>query len=264
MLAGLAVLLVVALGAGVLAVLQPWSDEPAVDPPVVPQDVPGPVLLVPGYGGSTASLQPLAERVRAAGRDATVVDLPGDGRGDLREAAASLDTSVTAALSSGAHSVDLVGYSAGGVTIRLWVREHAGETKARRIVTLGSPHHGAQVAALGVLLGDDEVCPLGCQQLAPNSEVLTELNAGDEAPEGPRWVSVWSRYDDVVTPVDSASLLGAVDVPLQDVCADSRADHGALPRDPLATGLVLAAIGPGLDSVPGPGECAELRAAGRG
>ena len=229
----------------------------------VPQDEPGPVLLVPGYGGSTRSLQPLAARIRSAGRDATVVTLPGDGRGDLREAAASLDAAVTSALSGGARSVDLVGYSAGGVTIRLWVRGHAGTTKARRIVTLGSPHHGAQVAALGVLLGDAEVCPLGCQQLAPTSQVLRELNTGDETPDGPRWTSVWSRRDDVVTPVDSARLAGAVDVPLQDVCADDTANHGALPTDPLATGLVLTALGPGLDAVPAASQCMRLRAAGQ-
>ncbi|NHC46647.1 lipase [Motilibacter sp. K478] len=262
MLAGLAVLLVLLLGAGAVALLQPGADGPAGKAPGAGDDVVGPVLLVPGYGGSTASLQPLAARLRAAGREATVVGLPGDGRGDLREAARSLDAEVSAALAGGAPSVDLVGYSAGGVTIRLWVRDSGGVAKARRIVTLGSPHHGAQVAALGVLLGDESVCPLACRQLAPGSSVLTELDAGDETPDGPRWVSLWSRFDDVVTPVESARLEGAVDVALQDVCADSRADHGALPTDPLATGLVLAALGPGLDEVPEASRCGELRAAG--
>ena len=53
-------------------------------------DTPGPVLLVPGYGGSTASLRPLAERLTAAGRDATVVPVPGDGTGDLTASAEAL------------------------------------------------------------------------------------------------------------------------------------------------------------------------------
>src|SRR4051794_39813062 len=110
-----AVLLVVALAVGGWALLRPESGVPAVQ---APPDVPGPVLLVPGYGGSTASLRPLAERLRAEGRDATVVDLPGDGRGDLHAAADALDEAVSAALAAGAKSVDLVGYSAGGVTIR--------------------------------------------------------------------------------------------------------------------------------------------------
>ena len=44
-----------------------------------PQDVVGPVLLVPGYGGSTGSLESLADLLRGAGRTAIVVSLPGDG-----------------------------------------------------------------------------------------------------------------------------------------------------------------------------------------
>ena len=42
----------------------------------VDQGTAGPVLLVPGYGGSAASLQSLATRLRESGRDVTVVDLP--------------------------------------------------------------------------------------------------------------------------------------------------------------------------------------------
>src|SRR5262249_35319735 len=44
---------------------------------VPPQTRPGPVLLVPGYGGSNGSLDSLASRIRATGRAATVITLPG-------------------------------------------------------------------------------------------------------------------------------------------------------------------------------------------
>jgi hypothetical protein len=47
------------------------------------QNRPGPVLLVPGYGGSTRALSVLVSRIRATGRRATVVRLPGNGTGSL-------------------------------------------------------------------------------------------------------------------------------------------------------------------------------------
>ena len=102
------------------------------------QDVVGPVLLVPGYGGSTGSLESLAGLLRGAGRTAIVVDLPGDGTGDLDQQAAALARAVRAARSqTGSATVDIVGYSAGGVVARLWARDHGGAAVARRIVTLG-------------------------------------------------------------------------------------------------------------------------------
>ena len=116
------------------------SAEPAVDPVARPaQDRPGPVLLVPGYGGSRGGLQRLAARIEATGRSATVLTLVGDGTGDLSAQVALLDAAVDAALAAGAPSVDVVGYSAGGVVAGLWVARDDGAAKARRVVTLGSP-----------------------------------------------------------------------------------------------------------------------------
>jgi len=54
--------------------------------------------MVPGLGGSTGGLDVLARRLEAGGRDVTVISLPGDGTGDLREQAQALDQAVDAAL----------------------------------------------------------------------------------------------------------------------------------------------------------------------
>jgi len=229
-----------------------------------PQDRPGPVVLVPGYGGGTDALDVLATRLRAAGREAVVVALPGDGTGDMRAQAEAVDAVVRTSLDAGAPSVDIVGFSAGGVVARLWLDEHDGERKARRIVTLGSPHHGAGFAALAARLAP-ESCPPACRQLVPDSDLLRDLGRGDETPDGPRWVSIWTALDEVVTPPESAQLDGAVDVRLQSVCSDAATAHGALPTDPLVQGIVLRALDSApLESAPAAGACSELRALGTG
>jgi triacylglycerol lipase len=255
---GLLALVLVVAAAVTVAVVVPRVTGGGARPTATAQDTPGPVLLVPGYGGSTASLRTLADRLTAAGRDATVVEVPGEGTGDLQASADVLAAAVDDALArTGADSVDIVGYSAGGVIARLWATD-GGAEQARRIVTLGSPHHGTTVADLAAGLLPAE-CPVGCQQLTTGSPLLAKLNAGDETPDGPTWVSVWTTTDQTVTPPDSAVLQGAVDVPVQDVCADSRVAHGQLPSDALVQGIVLAELAAGPPVELGAVDCARLR-----
>jgi triacylglycerol lipase len=215
----------------------------------------GPVLLLPGYGGSRGSLSTLAERIRQTGREATVLTLPGDGTGDLRAQVRVLDDAARDALDAGAPSVDVIGFSAGGVVARLWVED--GAAPVRRVVTLGSPLHGTRIATAGGALAPD-ACPVACQQLSPGSALL----AGIADPPEVAWLSVWTENDRTVRPPDSARLPGAVNVPLQDVCPDAVVAHGELPTDPLVTGLVLRALRSDPLAEPNPAECTALREEG--
>jgi triacylglycerol esterase/lipase EstA (alpha/beta hydrolase family) len=205
----------------------------------VDQAEPGPVLLVPGFGGSKTALDQLAAKLRTTGRTATVVTLPGDGTGDLIAQAAALDAAAKTALEN-APSVDVVGYSAGGVVTRIWVDRFGSAKQARRIVTLGSPLHGAKVAGNGLALGG-QACPLACRQLAPGSELLSQLDA-KTIPDRLPWLSVWTVDDETVQPPDSARLPGAVNVPLQSLCPQAVVSHGQLPTDPQVTALVFRGL----------------------
>lgn len=227
------------------------------DPGPVAQDKPGTVLLVPGYGGSRDSLLGLATRLEASGHPAQVLTLVGDGTGDLLAQVAVLDKAAKDALDAGAPSVDVIGYSAGGVVTRLWLAgDGAGIT--RRVVTLGAPLHGARIAALGTALVPG-ACPVACRQLTPGSALL---NGVATAPVSVPWLSVWTEDDETVQPPDSARLTGAVNVPVQQVCADAHPAHSDLPGDPLVTGLVLRALGSGPLVAPGGADCRSLRTEG--
>ncbi|RYB95898.1 alpha/beta fold hydrolase [Nocardioides oleivorans] len=227
-------------------------------PPVEPvaQDEPGPVLLVPGFGGSTAALEVLAADLESAGRDVTIVPARGAGTGDLEVRAADLGRAVDAVLDeTGEPSVDIVGYSAGGVVLRLYVADLGGGSTVRRAVTLSSPHHGTDLAALAVSFGS-ETCPEACQQLAPDSDLLRELNAGDETPEGPGWVALWTEDDKTVVPPTSGELEGALDYAVQSVCPDLVVGHPDVPRTPAVVAMVESALGAGDPVEPGPEVCA--------
>jgi triacylglycerol lipase len=216
------------------------------------QDRPGPVLLVPGYGGSTTSLRVLGRRIAASGRSVTVLNLPGNGTGSLSQVAAEINAVVTRLLHHGAPSVDIIGYSAGGVATLVWAWKDDGSRKARRVVTLGSPFHGTLVAgsAAGFAPG---ACPLACQQLVPGSSLLAGVAAG--VPGGLRWLSLWTTDDTTVSPPDSARLAGAINVPVQSVCPQQRITHSELPTSRVVAAMVLRAIGAGPIARPGPADC---------
>jgi triacylglycerol esterase/lipase EstA (alpha/beta hydrolase family) len=246
------VLAVVVVGVGTFAVRAVRGGGAQVTP--VPQDAQPPVLLVPGYGGSTSDLEPLAAALRAQGREATVVHLAGDGTGDLEVQAGVLQSAVRTALRGGAGSVDVLGYSAGGVTARLWLRAYDGGSVARRIVTLGSPQHGTDLASLASDLAP-ESCPEACRQLATDSDLMRSLNAGDETPDGPLWVSIWTTDDQVSTPPETASLDGALAFSVQSVCPGRQVTHGQLPTDPAVMAMVLAELRRAAPSFPPASVC---------
>ena len=240
--AALAVL-VVLVGVGVRL---SGGTDPAQRPE---QAVAGTVLLVPGYGGSRVALSRLAQRLTAEGRTARVVTLPGEGTGDLLVQADVLDAAVREALEQGAPSVDVIGYSAGGLVTRLWLDRHDGATVARRVVSLGSPLHGARLAGLGAALAPG-ACPVACRQLAPGSAVLDGI-ADVDLPEGLPWLSIWTENDETVQPPESARLDGAVNVAVQELCPGAVVSHSALPTDRIVTALVLDALGTGPLTAPG-------------
>jgi triacylglycerol lipase len=221
---------------------------------------PGAVLLVPGYGGSTTSLGELAARIRSTGRTATVVQLAGNGTGDLTAQARVLDGYVNRAVGAGSGPVTVIGYSAGGVVAWLWYVDYGGATRAGKIITLGSPLHGARVAAVGTAY-DPAACPVACEQLAPGSALLTRLQQSTQ--QRPPWLSLWSIDDRTVQPPDSARLPGAVNVPLQSVCPGVDIQHSQLPTAPLVVGLVLSTLAGNRVTAPAPGDCAWLESLGR-
>jgi triacylglycerol esterase/lipase EstA (alpha/beta hydrolase family) len=252
LLGGLALVVVIVVGVTSIGASQ--------GQPAPARGKPGTILLVPGYGGSTGSLDTLAGRIRRTGRSATVVQLAGNGTGDLRVQAAVLNGYVNRALGAGSGPVTVIGYSAGGVVAWLWDVTYGGIGKAGMIITMGSPLHGAAIAALGAAYDPGE-CPVACQQLAPGSTLLAQLQQSPRA-DRPPWLSMWTDDDQTVQPPDSARLSGAVNVPLQSICPSVTISHSQLPTAPLVDGIVLRTLAAGRVTAPSASDCGTLEALG--
>ena len=142
------------------------------------------------------------------------------------QASAKLDAILAA---TGATQVIIVGHSMGGLVARACARRHGSE-RVRRIITLGTPHHGSILAYLffGVSLS----------QLRPRSRWLLALNDRHGFAEPPI-TSIWSWHDSMVAPQTSSVLEGARNEAVVGI------GHNALLADPevlrrLATEIVDA------------------------
>jgi len=159
-----------------------------------------PVLLVHGYGCNSGYWAHLIARLDAEGISYGGVDLepmfaPLD---DYAPALAQAVDRLRAA--TGAPRVTLVAHSMGGLVCRAYLRAH-GDGQVARVITLGSPHRGTRLAALGI--------GANARQLRWGSDWLRTLAAAETPAYRARFTSIYTRHDNIVAPYASAELTGA-------------------------------------------------------
>jgi hypothetical protein len=216
------------------------------------------LVLVGGLGSSSASAGVDALDSRALGYDdadvhrfsyrgGTVAERPyraRDTAGDLGEAGARLARLLRRlADDHPGVPIDVVAHSQGGLVARAALARARAPTEVQTLVTLGTPHRGADLA-VSVLVargnpsvrgGEDLLRALrltevggeapALRQLVPGSEFLRDL-ARRPLPPGVRVTSVAGRAD-VVVASPRSRLPGAHNVV---VTVDGLHDHSALPR----------------------------------
>lgn len=203
------------------------GQERAPEPPF--QEVPTfvPVLLVPGWFDTGVDLAALGVRLRSAGWPAdhvvavTFSDATGSNRDHAVEIALAVDSLVAR---TGSNRVDIVAHSMGGLSTRLYLRQHPG--RARRVVFIASPHRGTWTAYLA--FGDARA------EMIPGSGFLAELNEGPPVPPGVEALTVRTLLDTHILPGSSATLPGIPDFV---VCCET---HQSVKWDGEAFGAVSA------------------------
>lgn len=199
-----------------------------------------PVVIVAG----TSAAQPianvfysvLANRLERDGFEPFIFGLPGGGLGDIADTAQSLRDFTDGVLSTtGADTVDLVGHSQGGLVGRYYIRFLGGEPNVDNMVSLATPHRGTDLARLAELfrLGDIGLCE-ACEQMAPGSDFLAALNAGDDSFGDVEYTNLVTRFDEIVFPF-TTGLLQADDnntnVTVQDRCFLRFVEHLTMATD---------------------------------
>ena len=155
------------------------------------------VLLIHGYQCNRGFWWWLAPRLGARGLNVATLN--------LEPVHTSIDAYVDAVAArievfcrdSGASRILLVGHSMGGLVARAYLRR-CGHGRVAGLVTIGSPHHGAEIAHLG--MGQN------AREMEPGSAWLKALAS---VPLGVPATALYSPHDNYVMPQESAKLEGA-------------------------------------------------------
>ena len=131
---------------------------------------------------------------------------------------------------TGAPQVILICHSMGGLAARAYLRRH-GKGKVARMITLGSVHHGTELARLG--LGPN------ARQMRIGNPWLIALGAPGAVPVPQGSVSIFSHHDNYVFPQETASRLeGATHIAISGV------SHLGMAFSPRVLDSLLAALEP--------------------
>ncbi len=174
-----------------------------------------PILLVHGYVCNRGLWVKFIKRLAAAGLGPihTITLTPLFGGIDVL--VAKLDARIEAICAeTGAASVMIVAHSMGGLVARAYLAE-ARTARVGRLVTLGSPHHGTQLARLGMGANAREMRDGGDWLM--NLEKKESSNTGSGHTIFPATLSIYTLNDDLVYPPESSVLAWAENVPVSAV-----------------------------------------------
>jgi len=105
-----------------------------------------------------------------------------------------------------ADEVDIVAHSMGGLVARWYIEELCGAKNVNKLITLGTPHRGTEMANLIFWTA-------GAKSMMPENGFIEKLNSSSLA-KGVKYVAIWSKADELVVPSERAKLEGAKNVHL--------------------------------------------------
>ncbi|RJP68886.1 MAG: hypothetical protein C4532_11870 [Candidatus Abyssobacteria bacterium SURF_17] len=158
-----------------------------------------PLILCHGYWHNRSAFVLLRYRLRKAGRANVIVPNFRPASAMVPYFAERLSEKVREAMArTGCEKVDLVGHSMGGLVVRYFIEHLGGASCARMAVTIGTPNRGTKMAALGLFRT--------AEQFRTDSPLIQSLNAGARSWCSVTMASIWSEFDSVVLPAESAQL----------------------------------------------------------
>lgn len=96
----------------------------------------------------------------------------------------------------------VVAHSMGGLAVRAWLRDSAGDGRLHSVVTIGTPHAGTRLARLALTANG--------RQMRPGNAWLTRLAAGESKARRALFTCYFGHCDNIVFPAANGTLPDAM------------------------------------------------------
>ncbi len=157
-----------------------------------------PVVLVHGFLDTIAVFDPLTEYLTRHGWPVYRINLvPNHGYEKLETLAGQLATYIEKNFEPG-QSIDLIGFSMGGLVTRYYLQRLGGIDRVQRYINISAPNHGTLTAYSLPLAGVRQMCP--------DSEFIADLDRDRHDLDKIKTTILWTPFDLMIVPARSSCL----------------------------------------------------------
>jgi triacylglycerol lipase len=157
-----------------------------------------PILLVHGLMDTSYKMRKIASHLRGLGWQVFDIDLiPNNGAAKLEILAGQVADLIERTFDPD-RSIDLLGFSMGGLVARYYIQRLGGIDRIQRFITISTPHNGTIAAHFSI--------QPGCIQMRPDHEFMKDLNRDVDRLNSLNFTSLWTPFDLIILPPSSSQL----------------------------------------------------------
>ena len=157
-----------------------------------------PILLVHGLMDTSYKMRKIASHLRGLGWQVFDIDLtPNNGAARLEILAGQVADLIDRTFDP-QQSIDLLGFSMGGLVTRYYIQRLGGIDRVQRFITISTPHNGTIAAHFSI--------QPGCIQMRPEHEFMQDLNRDVDRLKYLNFTSLWTPFDLIILPPSSSQL----------------------------------------------------------
>ena len=157
-----------------------------------------PVILIHGIWDTKSIFSQMSARLTELGWAVHSLNLtPNDGSLGLDSLAKQLAEYISETFDP-EQTLDIVGYSMGGIVSRYYVQRLGGINRVQRFITISSPHKGTLTAYSLALPG--------YLDMRPDSGLLRDLNQDVTVLKRINFTSMWTPFDIMIVPSNSSQM----------------------------------------------------------